>query len=135
MRYSGSQASAPDTLMGYGIPDMLKAYNLLANNLLDKEHLNLFAVNFDSYVTTNPKDFPVRVNNTGKVEKKITVTVTSRNTGKHIKKSFALVDGENVLHLKMPVLEKGKKYDLLDMTVDGSVYHYKYVIGQEMQNK
>ena len=84
---------------------------------------------------TNPKDFPVKVNNTGKVEKKITVTVTSRNTGKHIKKSFALVDGENVLHLKMPVLEKGKKYDLLDMTVDGSVYHYKYVIGQEMQNK
>ena len=61
--------------------------------------------------------------------------MTSRNTGKHIKKSFALADGENVLHLKMPVLEKDKKYDILDVAVDGAVYHYKYVIGQELQNK
>ena len=137
VRFSGSQASAPDTLMGYGIPDMLKAYNLLQNDQTsqNQDDLHLFKVDFDSYVSTDPKDFPVKVINLGKREKKLTITVTSRNTGKHIKKSFALADGENVLHLKMPVLEKDKKYDILDMAVDGAVYHYKYVIGQESQNK
>lgn len=131
VRYSGSQASAPDTLMGYGIPDMLKAYNLLLNNQVKKNDLDLFTVHFDSYVTTNPKDFPVKVVNLGNAEKKVTITVTSRTTHKHIKKSFSLADGDNILHLKMPALEKGKKYDLLDMSIDGVHYHYKYVIGQE----
>lgn len=134
VRKSGSMAAAPDTLMGYGIPDMLQAYNMLQNDLVSKEHLNLFSVNFESYVCENPKEFPVKVMNFGKVEKKITITATSRNTSAQLKKTYKLVDGENVISLKLPELVKDAKYDLIDITVDGRVYHYKYVIGIEQQN-
>lgn len=48
VRASGSQASQPDTALGYGLPDFLKAYNLLS-----QPQPKTFNIEFDAFDTQN----------------------------------------------------------------------------------
>jgi len=62
VRQSGSQFSAPDSALGYGVTDFLKAYNLLLqpHKIYGSDGTKMFSVAFDTYVY-NKKEFVVKM--------------------------------------------------------------------------
>ena len=130
VRRSGSQFSAPDSALGYGVTDFLKAYNLLLqpHEILNADGLKMFSVAFDTYVY-NKKEFIVKIYSDS--QRNITVTTTMRNGGKSILTDYKLLPGDNVLVLKLPKLSKKSPFGIVDMTILGEGVKQHFVIGAE----
>lgn len=131
VRESGHQAAHPDGELGYGITDFLKAYNLLLqpdNNQDGKK----WKVVIPSYVQ-DKKLFFIQLD----TEEAMTITITAnyRKTGHVQTKTYSLNPGLNDLNLKWLRLNKGEKYDIVDLKFEGRDSTKKYVIGVEQLSK
>ncbi|MCL2290465.1 MAG: S8 family serine peptidase [Bacteroidetes bacterium] len=123
VRKSGMQYATPDSALGYGITDFLKAYNLLLEP--ENKKLNL---NFDTFVITD-KEFPFTIETKGNA--KVTITHGLRSDGKMKSKDFNLKAGENKITLTVAALPEGKKYDFIDLRISDGKTEYQYVLGRE----
>lgn len=126
IRQSGDRASAPDSSLGYGISDMLKAYNLL----LQKPNSSL-EISIPKYVIDKNK---IEISFTVKTPTVITVTTQLRgNTQKLVVKKYKLKEGKQTLVLKTPKINKDSKYDFVDLDIikEEESRSMKYVIGYE----
>ena len=125
VRQSGGQYAAPDSALGYGITDFLKAYNLL----LEPENKNL-NVNFNNYVIDNKSkniSFTIETNSCAK----ITVQYSLRENGKTKSKDYKLTNCKTQIKLSVAKLPKNLKYDFLDIKIVDEGTEYCYVIGRE----
>jgi hypothetical protein len=123
VRKSGSQYAAPDTALGYGITDFLKAYNLL----LEPETKDLH-FNFDTYIITiNKLSFTVQTTD----NKKVTITYGLRGDAQMKTKNLNLKKGKNKISLPVAKLPKETKYDFFDVKILEGETEYKYVLGRD----
>jgi hypothetical protein len=126
VRKSGAQYAAPDSALGYGITDFLKAYNLLLEPMANK---NLNVV-FDTYVINNQsKNITFTVKTKAKTE--VTLICGMRETGKKRAKDIILNVGTNKITLPVTKLPKNKKYDFFDIKIFDGNTEYHYVLGRE----
>jgi subtilisin family serine protease len=122
VRKSGAQYAAPDSALGYGITDFLKAYNLL----LQPEVINL-QFGFDTYVITTKKlAFTIH----SKEDTKVVFFYGLRDTDKVKSKKFNLKAGEKLIKLPVSKLPKGKKYDFFDIKIIEREKEYQFVLGR-----
>jgi hypothetical protein len=122
VRKSGSQYANPDTALGYGITDFLKAYNILL-----KPENKTIQCSFDTYViTTNKLSFTIHSENNTKV----TLSYGLRDSGKIKTKKLNLQAGEKRIKLPVAKLPKGKKYDFFYIKIISGEIEYKYVLGR-----
>jgi len=125
IRKSGALYATPDTVLGYGITDFLKVYNLL----LTPENKNL-NITFDTFVIAKDYknvSFIIETEN----ETQVTITYGLRNVGKIKSKSLNLKTGENKIKLPAPKLNKKVKYDFFDIKILDGKIEYQYVLGRE----
>lgn len=140
VRKSGSISTEPDTLMGYGVADMLRAYNYLLNNdvKLGSRAIHYFinncSVDYPTFVSENPNDFVIKFNNPNGIEKGLQISIKSRSTGKTATKTYKLKSGENTLHVKLPQSKAHATYDIMDIDISGTtgLTHFINVIGVEL---
>ncbi|MCL1850476.1 MAG: S8 family serine peptidase [Bacteroidetes bacterium] len=125
VRKSGNQYATPDSALGYGITDFLKAYNLL----LQPENKNL-DISFNTFVIHN-KDKNISFNIATNNNTKITITYGLRDVEKKKSKNLILKLCVNKITLPIPKLPKNRKYDFLDIKIDDGETEYHYVLGRE----
>jgi hypothetical protein len=125
VRKSGAQYAAPDTALGYGITDFLKAYNLLTEPV--NKNLNIV---FDTYIITNESKI-VSFNIETKDNTTITLNYGLRKINKKKSKEISLKAGENKIKLPVAKLPKTGKYDFFDISIFGGGTEYHYVLGRE----
>lgn len=128
VRRSSDRYDAPDSLYGYGIPDMLTAYNLL----LQKENATAW-ISTDAFDTDDELfDFKLIIAQENNSPKTIDVKVASSALKKPFVRSFTVSNTNNECSLKLPSLSKKEKYRLynLEIRVPGHETLY-YVVGQE----
>ncbi len=130
VRQSGSQFAAPDSALGYGVTDFLKAYNLLLqpHEIFDVNGAKIFSATFDSYVF-NKKEFVVKIYSN--CERTVTVTTAMRNIDKSYVKDYLLLPGDNIILLKMPKLSKKFPFGFVDVIILGEGVNQHFVIGAE----
>lgn len=129
IRKSGHQSNKPNTLLGYGITDFLKAYNLLLQNhrIETGDGLKLMEFSFEKYVVENQK---LTLNIDAEQQKIITISVESRRTGKIKSKNYKLKSGSNTVNLSFSKL-KDYEYDIFDLRIIVDGVSSRYVVGQE----
>lgn len=130
IRMSGDKATAPDNSLGYGITDMLKAYNYL----LQKSDPN-FEVQISNYVIQKNK---IEISIIVKNPTEITIKTSLRNSlKKQIVKKYTLKEGDQTIIIKTPKISKKAKYDLVDLFIEngGAAQPLKYVLGYENPKK
>lgn len=132
IRKSGDRAAAPDSSLGYGITDFLKAYNILLQTM----EFNDFNVQIKNYVI-NESNLLFTI--TVKEPKEIVVVTTSRaNPEKKKIKKMKLNPGQNELKIKTPKLQKSLKYDFIDLKINetkNEKSQLHYVLGIERPEK
>lgn len=132
VRMSGHQFANPDTALGYGIADFLKAYNLLRqpNLLHDINHEETY-IDFSSYVYDEEK--PILMYLSTPKDQKVTISVILRNDPKQKehKKEYTCKKGLQQVQLLLPKLSKKMKYDLADVKVMGADFEQQFVLGFE----
>ena len=127
IRLSGDQVHKPDSSLGYGITDLLKAYNIL----LQKKSSNI-KIDLETYAVSNNK-----VTLLVEVEQPTDIVVVSSlrsKPDKKVTKKIALNPGKNQVEIKTPKLTKKSKYDFIDLLIfeeDGSSQLYQFVVGYE----
>ena len=132
IRQSGSQAAHPDTLMGYGIPDFLRAYNILKQ---PANSVNNIA--FDSFVANNDtlylsiSDFMI-----SDVVSRCVVTIPDNPKAKIqcLKNgSHPNEDGSVCCLYKivLPKLKKKHSYKLTEIEINHFGETKSFVVGQE----
>ena len=124
VRRSGSQYTAPDSALGYGITDFLKAYNLL----LEPENKSLNFI-FDTFVVTNKNNVSFIIET--KDNTSVSISYASHENGKTISKDFSLKAGKNKISLPVAKLPKKRKYDFIDLKIFDGTTEYQYVLGRE----
>ncbi|MDR0207495.1 MAG: S8 family serine peptidase [Bacteroidales bacterium] len=123
IRKSGSQYINPDTALGYGITDFLKAYNILA--LPDTDNL---CFDISSFVITAAKtSFLIHAKDNAKV----IIHYGLRSDAKMKTKKLNIAKEATFVQLPVLKLPKGKKYDFFDVTVYEGETEYKFVFGRE----
>ena len=125
VRKSGAQYANPDTILGYGITDFLKVYNLL----LQPENKNLNII-FNNFVITNDTK-AVSFSIETKKDTDVFLTYGLRNTGKLKSKKFSLKSGENKITLPVAKLSKSRKYDIWDLKILAGENECRFVLGRE----
>lgn len=134
VRRSGDRYDTPDSLYGYGIPDMLTAYNLL----LQPENAT-FSISTDAFVAEdNLIDFKLVIPNGNNAPKTIEVTVVSPALKKPIVKTFTLNHPTDECSLKLPALAKNEKYRFYDMEIrlaGHETLHYVFTQEKQLENK
>ena len=125
VRKSGNQYESPDTALGYGITDFLKAYNLL----LEPENKNL-NVNFDPFVIANKSK---KITFTIETKKNINISLYYglKTIEKKRLKEINLPMGKNKIELPVSKLPKNGKYDFFEITIFDEESEYHYVLGRE----
>lgn len=127
IRLSGDQVHKPDSSLGYGITDLLKAYNIL----LQKKSSNI-KIDLETYAVSNNK-----VTLLVEVEQPTDIVVVSNlrsKPDKKVTKKIVLNPGKNQVEIKTPKLTKKSKYDFIDLLIfeeDGSSQLYQFVVGYE----
>lgn len=112
VRKSGDRAAAPDSSLGYGITDFLKAYNILNQ----KSSIQNCSVDFPSYVLTHNK---VKTKITVTEPKILLITTSLKNNPEKKKtKKIKLKPGVNEVIIKTPKLSKDQKYDFIDLNIN-----------------
>ncbi|MEG1556622.1 MAG: S8 family serine peptidase, partial [Bacteroidales bacterium] len=122
IRKSGSQIMAPDSSLGYGITDFLRAYNYL--NL--KENVKNLA-DFQSFVSHNGK---TNIAITTETPTPLTITAKSRKSGKITTKTYD-ISGKKIINFTLPKLPKNTAYDIIDLTISTPTQSQNYVVGAE----
>ena len=123
IRKSGSQYANPDTALGYGITDFLKAYNILA--LPENGNLQFDISSF--VITATKMSFLIHT----KDDTKVIMRYGLRSAGKMKTKKLNIATAVKYVQLPVPKLPKGKKYDFFDVTVSEGETEYKFVFGRE----
>lgn len=128
VRRSGDRYDSPDSLYGYGIPDMLTAYNLL----LQKENPTVW-ISTDAFDTDDDLfDFKLITPQENNSPKTIEVKVSSSALKKPFVRSFTVSNTDNECSLKLPSLSKKEKYRLYDVEIRVPGHEtLHYVVGQE----
>ena len=127
VRRSSDRYDTPDSLYGYGIPDMLKAYNLLLQP--DREDLQ---AHFDSFVAEN-NELNLKMvwpafNGT---PCPIVIVLTDRNKNKTLTQKVLLQSAEQWFTVKLPSLSKKDKYRIYDVEIRVAGHEsLHYVVGQ-----
>ena len=125
IRRSGHQATQPDSLLGYGITDFLRAYNYL----LQPESPSLKCY-FPSFVTAQNQ-----INATISSERPVTVTVetVSRKTKQIVTKIYKIENEKNLV-IQLPKCPKKELYDIIDVKISTDNNTLNYVVGIEHLN-
>ena len=113
VRQSSDRYNAPDSLYGYGIPDMLKAYNLLL-----QPHREDLQVRFDSFVAENKlltveMAMPSFNGNPCLIE----FQLVKRGNNKTCSQKVMLQSAQQSCTLKIPSLSKKEKYGIYDLEI------------------
>ncbi|MDR1346453.1 MAG: S8 family serine peptidase, partial [Bacteroidales bacterium] len=116
VRQSGSHYASPTPGYGYGIADMLKAYNILNNPVLNNPETQFCTVNFENYATSSSK---IRVTFEPRSPMKLTVKQQLRGSSKEHVKTYN-VKGSKTVTLKTPPLNRNKKWGLVDITISSA---------------
>lgn len=111
IRKSGDRATAPDSSLGYGITDFLKAYNIL----VQKSVIKNLTIDFTTYVINANK---IKAHIIVVEPKVIVVSTHSKNNPdkKKIKK-IKLKPGVNEIMIRTPKLSKYHNYDIIDVMI------------------
>lgn len=132
IRKSASQAETPDSLLGYGIVDLWKAYNLLLQptSTYDSSGNLLMTVTIPSFVYQY-EPFKITIHSAIKI--KIVMQITLRNGQIANTKEYKIKKGKNVLKIKtFPSLQQ-EEYGFVDLRLNGYEVDYHYVFGIEKQ--
>lgn len=129
VRKSASQYNNPDTLLGYGVPDMLRAFNMLFQP--EEQGVQVYFPTF--LVKKNKLTFNISVTDSNIDQTKMFASVKELD-GKKMKcniQSKALGAGEYEITLNFSSVAKKQIYRVyvLRLEVDGHVM--KYAIGQD----
>lgn len=123
VRQSGSRYDNPDSLMGNGIPDLLKAYNLLRQPKLSKS-----SVLFDSFVAEYDTLF-------FKIQTKFVPEVKLLSSEKFAKKvrvySFLTEDGSLQYAVVLPKLKSKEVFRMADLEIVVGDETCRYRVAQE----
>ena len=125
VRQSGRQYAEPDSALGYGITDFLKAYNLL----LQPENKNLEIVLNTYIIDNNSKNISFTIETKNNTQ--ITIHYSLRKAGKVKSKTLNVEAGKTQIKLSVDRLPKEKKYDFFDVTIFDGKTEYCYVLGRE----
>jgi serine protease AprX len=131
IRKSGDRAAEPDSSLGYGITDFLKAYNILNQT----SEITQLKVDFKTYVVSENK---VMVTFTVSDPKEIQITTSLRNFPNKLKvKKLKLKLGTNEIVIKTSKLKKNQKYDFIDFKIQetNTSQSIQYVLGIEKSEK
>lgn len=131
IKNSGHQAHLPDTSLGYGITDFMKAFNLL----LQKE--SRFKIEFLQYVIYNKK---AQLSIISPIDTMITIEIINESIGnttkeaqpqKTIHKSFSIKKGENLISITLPKIPKNEKFRINKTRITCSNEEFIFLLGQE----
>lgn len=113
VRRSSNQYNAPDSLYGYGIPDMLKAYNLLLQP--DREDLQAHFVSFvaENNLLTIEMAMPSFNGNPCPIE----FQLVKRGNNKTWSQKVVLQNAQQWCTIKIPSLSKKDKYGIYDLEI------------------
>ncbi|MDR2978870.1 MAG: S8 family serine peptidase [Bacteroidales bacterium] len=129
IRKSGHQAENPNTLLGYGVTDFLKVYNILLqeHTIQSGNGAKVMEFIFPSYVTTKNK---LIINIFSEKAKTVSITTESRRTGKVTAKKHKLKRGMNTVKLSF-TKNKDAEYDIYDLRITGEGIDGRFVVGSE----
>ena len=134
VRQSSSQSTEPDSLLGYGLPDFLQAYNMLKQPAPSSFSISFVAFDTDTlFFGFNPHQV------TGKTQPPHCSLLPADGKGKPKKltcKSFLTSltrDGDWVTfyYIVLPKCAKKKSYQLSNLEIEYNDTKLLYVIGQE----
>jgi len=129
VRQSGNRANAPDSSLGYGITDFLKAYNLL----LQQINNSLLKIDIASYViTTKTIEFQIEAATS------MNVTVNAKvksGKSKKVETKLKLQQGINKISLSIPLLHKKLDFDFIDLTIHEENIIHSFILGLERKEK
>lgn len=130
VRWSGNQYSTPDSSLGYGISDMLKAYNILYNNMTESD---LSQIDFQSYVIQNNKvDLTIQTT----ANKTIVITISLQsNPEKTIVKEVKLKSGSNIFSLSTPKISKENSYEFVLIDIENKHFTLGYEPKKSIKNQ
>lgn len=124
IRQSGSLYSAPDSVLGYGIPDFLKAYNILYDKDLKSPKITI-----DNFVASKASKFKIFVNIESKSEQILSFRFTSRINGDVMETYKKVKAKKQTLDFKFSKI--GIPYDILEMEIGTDKGTRRFVIGIE----
>lgn len=134
LRKSASQAETPDSLLGYGIVDLWKAYNLLLQptSTYDSSGNLLMTVTIPSFVYQY-EPFVISIHSN--IKTKLILQTALRNAQTANTKEYKIKKGKNVIKIKtFPSLQQ-EEYGFVDLRLNGHEVDYHYVFGIEKQKK
>ena len=131
VRLSGNQVHAPDSSLGYGITDLLKAYNILLQKDISKINIDLetYAVSKNQVTLLIEVDKPTDI---------VVVSNLKSKPDKKISKKTTLKPGKNKIEIKTPKLAKKNKYDFIDLMIleeNSNNLLSQFVVGYEKLKK
>lgn len=131
VRLSGNQVHAPDSSLGYGITDLLKAYNILLQKDISKFNIDLetYAVSKNQVTLLIEVDKPTDI---------VVVSNLKSKPEKKVSKKITLKPGKNTVEIKTPKLAKKNKYDFIDLMIleeEGNTLLSQFVVGYEKLQK
>ncbi|HNY63393.1 MAG TPA: S8 family serine peptidase [Bacteroidales bacterium] len=131
VRLSGDQVHAPDSSLGYGITDLLKAYNILLQKDISKINIDLetYAVSKNQVTLLIEVDKPTDI---------VVVSNLKSKPETKVSKKITLKPGKNKIEIKTPKLAKKNKYDFIDLMIleeEGNTLLSQFVVGYEKLQK
>ncbi len=134
VRKSGSIAHAPDSLLGYGISDMWKAYNLLRKDeaSYDEKGNLIMTLSLSSFVYEKE---PLRISIQSRVKTKLTVQAIMRSNQATTSKTYKIKKGKNVILWRAFPGSQSDTYDFVDLRLQSAEVDYSYIIGVEKADK
>ena len=131
VRLSGDQVHAPDSSLGYGITDLLKAYNILLQKDISKINIDLetYAVSKNQVTLLIEVDKPTDI---------VVVSNLKSKPEAKVSKKITLKPGKNKIEIKTPKLAKKNKYDFIDLMIleeNSNNLLSQFVVGYEKLKK
>jgi subtilisin family serine protease len=130
VRKSGNQANHPDSSLGYGITDFLKAYNILKypESVYDENGNLLMTTSLSNFVLSN-KFIILSIESSDK--KEIDIQIYHNEKAVLKPKTYKLKKGKNTLKIKYPVITVDTDFDFANLHITGENIEYRYVLGIE----
>ncbi|MCQ2287174.1 MAG: S8 family serine peptidase, partial [Bacteroidales bacterium] len=126
IRKSGSQYNQPDSTLGYGVTDFMKAYNILYDNDLIETQVIL-----QDYVIPYDKKYryTLHINIYSAHKQSVTLKAQSRISGTEIILTQTIPAGKKKINL--PLGKATSQYDIADLEIQTENGTRKFVIGLE----
>jgi hypothetical protein len=123
IRKSGNQAAQPDSSLGYGITDFLKAYNLLnqpeSSYFIDFKNYALFDKNAEVVIIAP------------EAGEALLEFYADSNPQKISSKKITLVSGKNQYKFSLPKLSKKSDYEIYKVKITINGNSFNFILGQE----